>query len=343
MIKSINSPIINLKTTTFCVALLLCSFCCHSAKAQEDHDQYGRWINGITEPWTFDGNSYTKEEAVAFQQKWKSIAAQGPVDVHNEWAGDYVRGDLHKTYLRWSSEAGFAYVYVFTCSTGVLGINYGRVDASPVAIRLHPELGMSTSRPHGHHGGHAAYKLPKKYLPVRWGEQHYLVTENGVAAFYRFAAGLGEYQINSGEDFFLKTDDYAKEPEGMPVFPPGYERFVRKPVEAKIISVGPKRLRRVPTMDGSYFYDSVTAVKISAGKADGVSKGMTMYVVGSKFSEKIEITKVRKHSAWGIISRLVDDNKIEKDWNHDTRQWQDYPEISVGWDLTTSIYLSKQF
>jgi hypothetical protein len=331
-----------LRIVTFCVALLLCSFCCHSARAQEDHDQDGRWINGITEPWTFDGDSYTKEEAAAFQQKWKSIAAQRSPGVANEWAGDYVRGDLHKTYLRWSPEGGFAYVYVFTCSTGVLGINYGRVDASPMAIRLYPVLSMSTSRPHGHHGGHAAYKLPKNYLPVKWGEQHYLVAENRVAAFYRFAAGLGEYQTHSGEDFFIKTDDYAKEPESMPVFPPGYERFVRKPIEAKIISVGPKRLRRVPTTDGSYFYDSVTAVRISAGKADGVYKGMAIYVVGSKFSEKVEIAKVGKRSAWGIISRLVDDNKIEKDWNHDMRQWEDYPEISVGWDLTTSIYLSKQ-
>lgn len=337
-----NSPIVNLKTTTFCVALLLYSFCCHSAKAQEN-DQYGRWINGITEPWTFEGNSYTKDEAAAFQQKWKSIAAQSSQGVANEWAGDYVRGDLHKTYLRWSPDGGFAYIYVFTCSTGVLGINYGRVDASPVAVRLLPELSMSTSRPHGHHGGHSAYKLPKKYVPVKWGEQHYLVAENRVAAFYRFAAGLGEYQTNNGEDFFLKIDDYAKEPKGMPVLPTGYERLVRKPIEARIISVGPKRLRRVPTMDGSYFHDSVTAVKISEGKADGVYKGMTMYVVGSKFSEKVEVTRVGIHSAWGIISRLVDDKKIEKDWNHDTRQWQDYPEISAGWDLTTSIYLSKQF
>ena len=326
---SINSPIMNLRITTFLVALLLYSFCCHSAEAQEDHDQYGRWINGITEPWTFDGSSYTKEEAAAFQQRWKAIEAQRSTVAANEWAGDYVRGDLHKTYLRWSPEGGFVYAYVFTCSTGVLGINYGRVDASPAAVRLYPELSKSTSRPHGSHGGHAAYNLPKKYLPVKWGEQHYLVAENRVAAFYRFAAGLGEYQTHSGEDFFAKTDDYAKEPEGMPVFPPGYERFVRKPIEAKIISVGPKRLRRVPTMDKYYFYDSVTDVKISAGTADGLYKGMTMYVVGSKFSEKVEITKVGRHSAWGIITRLVDDNNVEKDWDHDTRQWQDYPEISV--------------
>lgn len=330
-----------IKATIVYAVLVLSSFCCYTAKAQEDHDQDGRWINGITEAWTFDGGSYTKEEAAAFQQKWNSIAAQRSHDVANEWAGDYVRGDLHETYVRLSPEHGFAYVYVFTCTTGVLGINYGRVDASPVAIRLYPELSMSISKPPGHHGGHAGFRLPETYLPVKWGAQHYLVAENRVAAFYRFAAGLEEYQTHSGEDFFLKTDDYAKAPEGIPVFPPGYERFVRKPIEAQIVSVGRKRLRRVVTMDGSHSYDSETAVTISAGKADGLHKGMTMYVVGSKFSERIEITKVGRHSARGIISRLVDDNRIEKDWDHETSQWQDYPQISVGWELTTSINLSK--
>lgn len=324
-----------------CLLFILLVFGSVTINAQEDYDQYGRWINGVTEPWTFYYQTYTKDEAKTFQQKWKLIAEQNLQDKSNEWAGDYVRGDLHKKYLRWSPDGSFAYVNVFTCSTEVLGINYGPIAATPAFIKLNPELKMSAQRHDKYHGGHTAYMLPQDYLPVKWGSVHYLVEKNRVANFYKMVAGIDEDQ--GDDDFFVKVEDYGKSPEGMPIFPAEYDRFVRRPIEGKIVAVGKKWLRRERLMDGTFSYDSLTPVEINVGKANGLRRGMFFYVVGSRFSDKVEVTKVRLRSASGVILRFVDDDKQEKGWNVDTRLHEVCPPIKSGSGVTTSVYLSKQW
>ena len=306
------------------------------SQAQTDE----RWFNGVSESWWFGSAVYTGEEAALAKTKWEQIGEENKVTQNNEWAGTYfvVTGELHNSYLRWSPQLGFVSMGIYTCEARVTNLNYGTVVFSPALLQLSPEVPIRSSKSQGGHGSHGPQFLPDKYLPVKWGERHYLIPEKSVAAFYRYVSGVGE----SGGDFFVKLDDYDKPVEGMPTLPRGYERFVRKPIEATIAAVGAKVLKRSRTYDGSPAYDYLNHVLINAGSANGVRRDMSLYVVGSKERETVEITRVGKYSARGIITRLLDDNMKENNWNHDTRAWEAYPDIRVGWELTTSWHLSKQ-
>lgn len=315
-----------------------------ASPSQAYSDEYGRWTNGVSEPWYFQSPTYTKQEAFAAQERWNLIQEDIDSSSGNEWEGTYkmASGDLNESYLRWSPDLGFVFMDVYTCLPDVSMLNYGRVMASSRLLRLQPEVPIR--RPHSGHGSHSLSRFDKIYLPVKWGERHYLVPKRNIAAFYRYVAGLGEYQPNSsvaGRDFFIKIDDQDKPVDDMPILPPGYERYVRKPIDALINAVGDRTIRRLRAGDGSIYYESVTPVVLNAGRVNGIKRGMHLYVVGSKRMETVEITRVRNYSSTGIIVRSLDDNQEEnyKDW--DTGERKSYPEIKVGWQLTTSWHKSN--
>jgi hypothetical protein len=299
-----------------------------------------RWFNGVSEPWWFGSQVYTKEEASVARLIWEQIGEEKIVTQNNEWVGTYIvaTAELHTSYLRWSPQLGYVSMGIYSCEARVTNLNYGTVVFSPALFQLAPKVPIRSSKSKSGHGSHGPQFLPAKYLPVKWGERHYLIPEKSVAAFYGYVSGLGD----SGGDFFVKLADYDKSVEGMPILPPGYERFVRKPVEATVRAVGAKVLKRSRNFDGSPAYDFINHVTINAGSANGIRRGMRLFVVGSKERETVEITRVGKYSSRGVIDRLVDDNMKENRWNHDARDWEAYPDIRVGWQLTTSWYLSRQ-
>lgn len=48
----------------------------------------------------------------------------------------------------------------------------------------------------------------------------------------------------------------------MPIFPQGYERFVKKPIEATITKILRREIRKEQGYDGSPSYDSHTLVRL---------------------------------------------------------------------------------
>jgi hypothetical protein len=309
-------------------------------------DEHGRWVNGLSEPWFFESLTYTKEEAITAQTRWWLIQDEINRDSSNEWAGTYTMstGEVSEAYLRWSPSSGFVTMDVHTCMPDVTGLNYGGAFFSPTLLQLKPEVPDRLSKSHNGHMSHAHNTFETDYIPVKWGERHYLVPKRHVDAFYRYVAGFREYQPYSailGRGFFLKNDDYEKMVEGMPVLPPGYEHLVREPIDAVITGVGKKTIKRRGGHGGSPYYESVTPVLLNAGRANRVKQGMRLYVVGSKWMETAQITQVGKYTSRGVIIRPLDNNLKESYTDWDTGNEGFYPDVVVGWKLTTSWHKSE--
>ena len=318
-----------MKQTSFNLifTLAIIGFCQIVSFAQLNED--GRWKSSLYyEAVQINYRSYSESDFTNALAKLEAIELENNNST-DEWIGDYSAqsGEVNVTALRWSPQAGFVHLNFYTCLPELRGLNYGTVTATPDYILL-------TSQ-----NSKGSWKA-SKYLPVKWDERHYLVHDSEVAQFYKFVAGYGwkkdEYVFF---DFLLKNDDLEKPIYGMPVFPRGYERFVRKPIEATITEVLRREIKTEQSYDGSPAYESHTFVKLNVGSANGIRRGMALNVVDSEDYEKVEIVQVDRHSSIGVIIRSLDENKQETFKNYRTDEIKPYPKVSVGWQLSTRSLL----
>lgn len=312
---------------SFILVLLLAGFCPTVAFAQLN--EYGRWKSDLyAEAVEINYRSYSEADFTNALSRLELIKSENN-SLTDEWAGDYSAqsGEVNTAVLRWSPQAGFVDLNVYTCLPELRGLDYGTVTATPDYILLTSQASLRSGR-------------VTKYLPVKWGERHYLVPESEVAQFYKFVAGYGwkkdEYVVF---DFLLKNDDIEKPVAGMPVFPQGYERFVRKPIEATVVEILRREIKTEQSDDGTPAYESRTFVRVDVGSADGVKRGMTFNVVGSEELETIEIVQVGRRSSVGVLIRSLDENRQETFQNYRTDEIKPYPALSVGWQLSTRSLL----
>jgi len=312
----------NLIFTLFIIVL------CQSASFAQ-LNEYGRWKNDFyPEPAELNYQSYSESDFANALMKLEAIESENSNSV-GEWAGDYSTrsGEVNVVALRFSPQAGFVHLNFYTCLPELRGLNYGTITATPDNILLTSQ----TSKRNGQ---------TTKYLPVKWGERHYLVPESEVAQFYKFVAGYGwkkdEYVFFS---FLLKNDDTEKPIVGMPVFPRGYERFVKKPIQARITEVLRREIESEQVYGGSTNYYSHTFVKLNVGSINGVGRGMTLNALESEDYETVEVVQVGRRSSVGVIVRLLDENKQENFKNYQTDEIKQYPKVSVGWQLSTRSLL----
>ncbi|HEV7680616.1 MAG TPA: hypothetical protein VGO68_00720 [Pyrinomonadaceae bacterium] len=319
---------------------LSCGVMLRESQAQSPaaFDDYGRWLNGISEPWFFRSEAYSETEASLAMGRWQNIGTQNAAG-RDEWAGDYRAGDLHAAFLRWSPENGFVLLWVFTCEANVTDLQYGSVSVSPGAIRLdaeRPQSGQTHAGDQHNHGRHSFKSLA--LVPIKWGADRYLVPERQVRPFAEYLAGVGAFSDNS--EAWDSLDYYARssgEPVDLfttaPVFPPGYEKFMRRPVAGKVVSVG-RSIVRVQRHD-KWWNDLIIPVTIDAGSSEGVRPGMTLYLESPDL-ETVEITRVSLHAATGVIKR-----NIRKKPGVRIDQWDDglplkLSPIAVGLRLSSS-------
>ena len=292
-------------------------------------NEHGRWKSDLYyEPVEINYRSYSESDFTDALTKLEAFKLENNNST-DEWAGTYSApsGEVNVIALRWSPQAGFVYLNFYTCLPELRRLDYGTVAATPDYILLTSLSSKLSGR-------------VTKYLPVKWGERHYLVPESEVAQFYKFVAGYGwkkdEYVFF---DFLLKNDDSEKPIAGMPIFPRGYERYVRRPVEATITEVLRREIRTAQNYDGSPAYESHTFVKLDAGSADGIKRGMSLNVLGSEDYETVEIVRVGRRSSVGVLVRSLDENKQEVFKNHRTDEIKPYPIVSAGWQLSTRSIL----
>ncbi|HKO98870.1 MAG TPA: hypothetical protein VJU86_17855 [Pyrinomonadaceae bacterium] len=316
-----------------------------------DLDQYGRWMNKIGEPWWFP-ETLSKDLSAAAQLRWESIAASKS-SATNVWSGDYFKGgDTHGTYLRWSSAGGFVIFHVDKCAATVTGLSYGTVEASADHVKLLVEARGATSTGHVHS---VATSESINLIPVIWRETRYLVWGNQIEEFSDYITGRGQFNDSSIYfeylPFFAKSSDNSsiaeesgksqpRNPNAFegPLFPRGYEKFIKKPIDAIITARGKDFVR--DNSDNEWWNDLIMPVSLSAGANQGLKIGMLLRVVGATGfgggEELVRITSVAHSSAKGVIERPIRKVPCVKIDVTDDCANPKYRPVRVGARLTTN-------
>ncbi len=321
------------------------------AQASAPIDPYGRWLNGVSEPWWLP-ESISRDDTNQVQIRWSAIENENTTSRAEEWTGNYFSGsETHGSYLRWSKQSGFVLVHVDKCAAQVMSFSYGRVVSSADFIQLLPENAASARQNHGH-----LMQAATRFLPVSWRGNFYLVPEDEIADFGDYVAGLGKYNEWAGNyieiaEFFTRfgkevssvetTSIDKSEPNNLlkdrPVVPPGYERFIKKPIDALITTVGKSYVKR--DSEDESWDDLLTPVSINVGSAKGLRVKMSLRVVSSREfgndDEFVEVTQVSLHSAKGVIKRPVRKRPCVKFDPADDCKDPDYQTIKTGWRITT--------
>src|SRR5215471_911414 len=205
----------------------------------ERFDEYGRWIHGPGEPWSMSSEKYTSDQAKTFRKRW-AILDEATKQATDEWAGEYGMpgGETSVEWLRWTPDSGFALLYASTCMAAVIHLSYGGVYADSAEVMLLPEI--SPLKPEERDEYFLAV-LRAKYIPVKWDGVHYLVPEKDMKTFFDMFAGR---LIQKDDDdagwvqYFRKSDDdFEHESMDNVIVPYGYDKFVRKPINASITKV----------------------------------------------------------------------------------------------------------
>ena len=343
-------------------ALLACALACASAagarqlpEARAQLDEDNRWVNGVTESWWLDDN-ITKEDATGAAALWKAIGDEVAGAKGEAWAGDYFRGgETHGTYLRWSPRGGFVIADVDKCRAAVMGLTYGRVEATPALVQFFPEVDKRTARPHHGGGGqHAAAPPPApravlRFVPVEWRGERLLVAEEEMGDFGDYVSGRGTFNdwhnLLEYAAFFSRSGagETAADPAAPPAVPPGYERFLKEPIEAAVTAVGRRVLRRDYIVEtehtsATYARASLTYVNISAGTAHGVKDRMLFRAARPGPGEMVIVVRARRRTSTAVVVRDVDGRGRETYFDHDESRDKRLPKLAAGLRLTTSLF-----
>jgi hypothetical protein len=310
----------------FILALVIVAANYSSAFAQLDDS--GRWKTDLYyQPLHLRYESYSESDFAGALTTLTAVNAERSSMQSNDWAGDYhYLGELYMGVLRYSPNAGFVRIGVYTCQPEVRRLDFGSVKVTPNNIQFF----HLTSQRNGQ---------VTKFVPVKWGERHYLIAENELPEFYYYVSGYGwkpEYQNTRDYfEFFLRAGDRDKPFSGLPVVPRGYEHLARKPIEATVLAILKKETKMSKDDEGETIYTSETTVKLNVGSADGVKRDMVFNTTQSGAEEGFEIVRIGKHTSTAVLSRELDDAKRESYIDGLTDELRFYPRIEVGWKLST--------
>ncbi len=131
----------------------------------------------------------------------------------HEWAGDYYCGDglgVNVTFIA-SPKTG----YVFECRGcgGLYDRNYGSAKHDSDRIQL--EFTFANHQ-------HSFPGIASEFLPVRWGDRHYLIPTNKVVGFCNDVNDGSEPRTDVHGSFLLRRGDEKKRVKGPPPLPAKY-------------------------------------------------------------------------------------------------------------------------
>lgn len=274
----------------FAILILLSG--CQFAFAQKDaptvdavkyFDENKRWYNDFTEHW-FNFFDIPEDEVRSAIIHWEQIGEDLKNSI-NRAEGTYGNGgDTRGTYLRWSEKSGFVWLDVNKCNGGPMKITRGTVAVTTSSVRFLPEKTVAASF---EQKDRQSNQMKAEFLFVKWREADFLIGSGNITDFADYTAGLNASTsgfLEGGSWYFSKVrQKYIGSVNELPVFPVGYEKYVKKPFRATIVSIG-KTFRRAKVLssDNEYddeyekkivqnFDDLVTEVKIDIEKFSGIA------------------------------------------------------------------------
>jgi hypothetical protein len=238
-----------------------------------------------------DEKKFSNESDANLEAKKKLIRRELKTLRAHPWAGQYYYGDGLgvNVYLSLAPKSGFAFTW--NGCLGLYDLNYGDVVEVDGSIRLVFRL------PNEHKGFEG---IPSEFLPVIWGDRHYLISPDEVVEFANAINAGFEPRKTEWGSFLLRRGDVNKRATGYPNLPSEYSAYILKhPIEAEVSSV-----------KNSYRNDSgrVTTVLLNVGTTQGVKKGMEFYLYEpSNVFESATITSVGNTSSEAEIFQCCDE------------------------------------
>lgn len=326
-----------------CVAAVLvaCAFARASAQTEADHLLFD-FGPPAPQPWHLPMET-TREEAAALNARWKALGEELKSDP-GEFAGTYGDGgDTRQSYLRWAPGGGFVHLFVYE-HFAVLDFSYGRVEVTPTAVVFEVERAWG-----GAASERAPSPMPLRWVAARWRLTNYFVPENEVADFGAYVGGFDRYNDFNGPccDFtpFLRAKP-GRAPEksfDVPKLPAPYARLMRRPVEARITSVGRGRVVKEFGLKGEIYRHLfqtawLTPVTVGAGRASGLKPGMLLRLADEPGGQYLKVTRVRASRSEGVLIREVDDDGRATfyDFGGGGLTRKDFPPVRVGARVTTA-------
>lgn len=321
----------------FCLILILL-YSIVSVYAQADA-QYALWENGVGKSRWLTYH-LEKEDVLLMKAKWNKIE-ESLESTTNEFAGKYFQyGYMSGYFLNWSPEEGFIYVRYFDVEHPCY-FSYGKVSVKDFEVNFITEYQTNESICPGN------ISTPPVWIPANGGK--YLIPKNESKRFGDFYGGFGEFN-----GFFRKwTEDFPfalkwkKDYQSQQKFilPKSLEANLKKPINAKIIAVGKKKISKFEPHFGSFYEkSSLTPVTINAGSKNGVIKGLEFIILNSEGenSQTLKITSVGKNTSRGIIIRQIDEKGFEGYFKYDEKSKAmidtAFLSIRVGQKVSTSPF-----
>jgi hypothetical protein len=208
-----------------CLFLLVCA-----SPARAQYDTFGRWdYHEGAEAANFVFElGYTAELAHELVERWGAI---GEVSGRGDWTGDFFRpfGMLGTTILRIGPKGDYVRLSTHSCRPDVRRFDFGHVVETGEGLRLMPESP----------GAEAT-----DFVKVTWGDRRYLVEEDAMRDFCRFASGRRVVRNDEdlwSEGYFRNEGGGSGPVSGAPSVPPRFAALVVPSVETRLIRIMPRR------------------------------------------------------------------------------------------------------
>lgn len=326
-----------MKYLSIAVFFLLIIFNSYAASQiiSEEDKRWMLWENGVGKSRWFMYH-LEKDDVLKLKEKWEEIGNSIESST-NEFSGTYYQpGYMSGYFLRWSPENGYVFVNYFDIEHPCF-FSFEKVLVNGSEIKFIPEYRVDESRCPSNS------TAPETWLPADGGK--FLIPQNQVKEFADFYAGLREYngflrKIDGDNPFAVKWQKDFK-PNKDFILPQDYEKFIKTPINAEIISVGKTSKGKLK----DFFYDenvSVTPVQINVGRNNGVEKGMEFILLNSddERHQTLLITSVSGNKSKGKVIRMLSENGKEEFSEYDYEK-KDYifklfTPIEIGLKVTTS-------
>lgn len=219
------------------------------------------------------------DEHYKILQERKELIEQENVSDKNEWTGTYSQGDHHPTIFMWSATHGFL-TWGSNHTFYPARINFGRAEFSNNRLIIKPEIEKDFLN---------FQYIPTELIPVKWGEQHFLIDSDELLNFAYAVHSNAESQI---VEYLSKRADYKKPRAGLPNLPKEYEKILTmKAIKPKVTGI--------KKSDGGLLDTELT---LNRGRADVLIKGMYFYYVNLSGSLTIRITDLDEKSSKAVIA-----------------------------------------
>ncbi len=218
------------------------------------------------------------DEQYEFLLKKKALIEEEVSKGINEWSGTYSQGDHHPTIFMWAADQGFL-IWGSNHTFFPSRINFGNAEFSNNRLLLSPKIAKDNLH---------FQSIPTELIPIKWGEQHFLIGSDELLNFAYAVHSNWEAHI---VDYLAKSSDYEKPRTKLPNLPEEFEKILTmKAIKPKVTAIKKK--------DDDLFDAELT---LDRGRADMLNKGMYLFYVNSSGSITIRITELNERSSKGNI------------------------------------------